>query len=132
MKTNSNLSQKSSDMTPQLSLDESAQLSSDQTNSTMKFMISKSGFSVSLGKWMLLGIIFLGIIATIFLLTRGSEFCLFSVCNNGETITPIAVNFWSMAGGIAAYGLGTLLGIELLPAVAIGLGIWFLMQISLH
>lgn len=97
------------------------------------FSLSFLGSQISVGKWAVLGIVVVATACTFFLLTKGSEFCFFSTCSMGDTGGSIANNFWGFLGGTATLIiLTTVIGVPLVPAVAAALGIWFLMQISLH
>ncbi|MEH1828558.1 MAG: hypothetical protein V7L22_25010 [Nostoc sp.] len=93
-----------------------------------------SGFSLHLNKWVVLGILGVAILATFFLITKGSEFCLFSTCIPPiDSSNSLAINFWGFAGGTAALViLTTFFGISLMPAVAASFAVWFLMQMTLH
>ena len=94
--------------------------------------VQGSQLSLPLGKWIVLGVVTIALVATFFLVTRGNDFCLFSSCGEYLTRNPIASNFWAFA---AAAGAGWILascGVAL-PFVVLGsFAIWFLMQISLH
>lgn len=93
-----------------------------------------SGFSLHLNKWVVLGVFAVAMVATFFLLTKGSEFCLFSTCLPPiDSTGSLAMNFWAFAGGTAALiVLTTFFGVSLVPAVAASFGVWFLMQMTLH
>lgn len=99
---------------------------------SLKFL--KSGFALDLNKWVVLGVLIVAMIATFFLLTKGSEFCFFSTCQQPIHSTgSLALNFWGFAGGTAALViLTTFFGVSLMPAVAASFAVWFLMQMSLH
>lgn len=96
--------------------------------------IPGSGFSLHLNKWVVLGVFGVAMVATFFLLTTGSEFCLFSTCLPPiDSTGSLAMNFWAFAGGTAALlVLTTFFGVSLVPAVAASFGVWFLMQMTLH
>ncbi len=82
--------------------------------------------NISLSKSFVGGLIFLGLAATFFILTKGTQICLWSECS---TLPPVTGDFWAFAGGAATLMvLTTLIGMPLLPAVAISTGIWLLMQ----
>ena len=82
--------------------------------------------NISLSKSFIGGLIFLGLAATFFILTKGTQICLWSECS---TLPPVTGDFWAFAGGAATLMvLTTLVGMPLLPAVAISTGIWLLMQ----
>ncbi len=93
-----------------------------------------SGFLLHLNKWVVLGVFAVAMVATFFLLTKGSEFCLFSTCLPPiDSTGSLAMNFWAFAGGTAALiVLTTFFGVSLVPAVAASFGVWFLMQMTLH
>ncbi|MEH1914898.1 hypothetical protein [Nostoc sp.] len=93
-----------------------------------------SGFSLHLNKWVVLGVLGVAMIATFFLITKGSEFCLFSTCLTPiDSTNSLAINFWGFAGGTAALViLTTFFGVSLMPAVAASFAIWFLMQMTLN
>lgn len=78
------------------------------------------------------GVLFLALIATIAIFTGDNQFCLLSYCENGGGGSDsIGGDFWALLGGSVAYIIATTMGVTMLPAVGIALGIWFLMQISL-
>lgn len=86
-------------------------------------------FSSNLKTIFLGGILFVAIIATVSIFSGDHILCLFSPdCK----IDPPSVtgNLWAFLGGIAGYAIATTMGIPLLPAVGIAVGIWLLMQIS--
>ncbi|MBE9001467.1 hypothetical protein IQ274_25440 [Nostoc sp. LEGE 12447] len=93
-----------------------------------------SGFSLHLNKWVVLGVLGVAMLATFFLITKGSEFCLFSTCIPPiDSSNSLAINFWGFAGGTAALViLTTFFGVSLMPAVAASFAVWFLMQMTLH
>jgi hypothetical protein len=109
--------------------------SSDNTKNTndtekldlfARFMTRLS--NISLSKSFVGGLIFLGIIATFFMFIKGTEICLWSDCSIVNTVSNTG-EFWSYAGGAATLMvLTTLVGMELLPAAAISIGVWLLMQ----
>lgn len=80
-------------------------------------------------KTIFLGVIlFVAIIATVSVFSADHNICLFSdgcIIDDGGT-----GNLWAFLGGIAGYAIATTMGIPLLPAVGIAVGIWLLMQIS--
>lgn len=99
------------------------------------FSLSFLGSQISFGKWAVLGIVVVATACTFFLLTKGSEFCFFSICNMNmaDTGGSTANNFLGFLGGTATLIiLTTVIGVPLVPAVAAAVGIWLLMQISLH
>ncbi len=93
-----------------------------------------SGFSLHLNKWVVLGIFTIAMVATFFLLTKGSEFCLFSTCLTPVDSTgSLAMNFSAFAGGtVALVVLTTFFGVSLVPAVAVSFGVWFIIQMTVH
>ncbi|MBN3959864.1 hypothetical protein [Nostoc sp. NMS8] len=93
-----------------------------------------SGFPLHLNKLVVLGFFGVVMVATFFLLTKGSEFCLFSTCMQPiDSTNSLAMNFWGLAGGTAALViLTTFFGVSLMPAVAASFAVWFLMQMTLH
>ncbi|MCU0546978.1 MAG: hypothetical protein MUE44_33260 [Oscillatoriaceae cyanobacterium Prado104] len=97
------------------------------------FSLSFLGAQISVGKWAVLGIVVIAIGCTFFLLTKGSEFCFFSVCTMGGTGGSIANDFWGFLGGTATLViLTTVIGVPLVPAFVAAMGIWLLIQISSH
>lgn len=132
----SNLVQSSSN-NPQVVPDSDKQIQSHPNpieTPTVSLKVPGSGFSLHLNKWVVLGVFAVAMVATFFLLTKGSEFCLFSTCLPPiDSTGSLAMNFWAFAGGTAALVvLTTLFGIPLVPAVAASFGVWFLMQMTLH
>ncbi|WP_373547915.1 hypothetical protein [Chamaesiphon sp.] len=104
-------------------------------NITDKIEIS-SGFvpkisNVSVSKSFVAGLIFIGLAATFFVFTKGTEICFWSDCSNtntGHTGGQMG-EFWAFAGGAGTLMvLTTLVGMPLLPAVAVSTGVWLLMQ----
>jgi hypothetical protein len=94
--------------------------------------VQGSQLSLPLGKWVVLGVVMVALVATFFLVTRGNDFCLFSSCDEYVTRNPIATNFWAFAGAAGAGWILASLGVAF-PLVVLGsFGIWFLMEISLH
>jgi hypothetical protein len=87
--------------------------------------------NISLSKSFIGGLIFIGVIATFFIFTKGTEICLWSDCSNistGNTDGQMG-EFWAFAGGAGTLMvLTTLVGMPLLPAVAASIGVWLLMQ----
>lgn len=102
-------------------------------NITKKLELS-SGFmtrlsNISLSKSIIGGLIFLGLAATFFVFTKGTQICLWSECPTLPLQPPVTGDFWAFAGGTATLMvLTTLVGMPLLPAVAISTGVWLLMQ----
>jgi hypothetical protein len=99
-------------------------------NITEKIELS-SGFmtrlsDISFSKLFIGGLIFLGLAATFFIFTKGTQICLWSECSS---LPPVTGDFWAFAGGAATLMvLTTLVGMPLLPAVAVSTGVWLLMQ----
>ncbi|MBD6615426.1 hypothetical protein FNW02_06095 [Komarekiella sp. 'clone 1'] len=91
-------------------------------------------FSGSPGKLIIAGLLLVGILATFFIFSQGSDVCLLSYClDNPIPAASLGDDFLAFSGGTAALVLlTTLLGTPLLPAVGISAGIWFLLHISLH
>ncbi|MBD2018558.1 hypothetical protein H6F96_31970 [Microcoleus sp. FACHB-53] len=132
----SNLVQSSSN-NPQIVPDSDGQIQSTSNpieTPAVSLKLPGSGFSLHLNKWVVLGVFAVAMVATFFLLTKGSEFCFFSTCLPPiDSTGSLAMNFWAFAGGTAALVvLTTLFGIPLVPAVAASFGVWFLMQMTLH
>ncbi|HEY9633448.1 MAG TPA: hypothetical protein V6D14_08585 [Coleofasciculaceae cyanobacterium] len=132
----SNLVQSSSN-NPQVVPDSDRQIQSHPNpieTPVVSLKIPGSGFSLHLNKWVVLGVFAVAMVATFFLLTKGSEFCLFSTCLQPiDSAGSLAMNFWAFAGGTAALVvLTTFFGVSLVPAVAVSFGVWFLMQMTLH
>ena len=92
--------------------------------------------SLPLSRWLVLGGIALAMFFTFFLMTKGSDFCMFSTCirDGGTTATvghTMATNFWAYAGGAATLIVLTTMGSPIIPAVAASAFLWFLIQMSL-
>jgi hypothetical protein len=87
--------------------------------------------TISSQKSIIGGLIFLGIIATFFIFTKGTEICLWSDCSKiipPPVVTPVS-EFLAFAGGAGTLiVLTTLVGMPLLPAVALSTGVWLVMQ----
>jgi hypothetical protein len=89
--------------------------------------------SFPLARLVLGGVLLIGLVATVLLILRGTDFCVLSVCS--EQVTSggsLVVDFWSFAGGAAALLATVYLGLPLLPAVGVAAGVWFLMYSTLH
>jgi hypothetical protein len=132
----SNLVQSSSN-SPQVVSGSSGQIQSTSNPieaPAVSLKLPSSGFSLQLNKWAVLGLFGIAIVATFFLLTKGSEFCFFSTClSPADSTSSLPMNFWAFAGGTAALVvLTTFFGVSLVPAVAASFGVWFLMQMTLH
>ncbi len=81
-------------------------------------------------KTIFLGVfLFIAVIATFSVFSGDHNICLF---NDGCIIDPPdTFNLFALIGGVAGYTIATTLGLPLLPAVGIAIGIWLLMQVSL-
>jgi hypothetical protein len=90
---------------------------------------SSSQFSIS--QSVVMGLVTVAIVGTFFLVTRGSDYCFLSSCNDIPFDNPITTNFWSFAGGLGMFGILSLMGISAPVAVLGALGLWLLMQMSL-
>ncbi|MEA5573482.1 hypothetical protein [Calothrix sp. UHCC 0171] len=99
---------------------------------TISVAVKTSKLPFPLGQLVVLGFITVAIVATFFLVTRGNDFCLFSICSKFPYQNPMVYSFWSAAGGLGAFGILALMGISAPIAIIGGLATWFLMQISLH
>ena len=106
-----------------------------ESNPTEKLELFPSFTSVpstiSSQKSIIGGLILLGIMATFFIFTKGTEVCLWSDCS--KVIPPVIVTpvseFLAFAGGAGTLMvLTTLVGMPLLPAVALSTGVWLVMQ----
>jgi hypothetical protein len=104
----------------------------DNSEDSISATIKSSKRPFSLSQLALLGMLSIAIIATFFLVTRGNDFCFFSICSDFPYQNPIVYSFWSAAGGLGAFGILALLGASAPIAIIGGLATWFLMQISLH
>ena len=94
--------------------------------------VSGSKLPFSLNQLAVLGSLSIALIATFFLVTRGNDFCFFSICQEFPYKNPLAYNFWSAAGGLGAFGILGLMGVSAPIAVLGALAIWLLMQMSLN
>jgi len=85
--------------------------------------------TISSQKSIIGGLIFLGIIATFFIFTKGTEICLWSDCSKvTPPVTPVS-EFLAFTGGAGTLIiLTTLVGMPLLPAVALSTCVWLVMQ----
>jgi hypothetical protein len=86
--------------------------------------------NISLSKLIVGGQIFLGLAATFFIFTKGTQICFFSYCPPPIPIVePLTDDFLAFAVGSGTLMvLTTFVGIPLLPAVAASIGIWIVMQ----
>ena len=89
--------------------------------------------SLSYGKLALGSVMLIGLVATVLLVLRGTDFCLFSSCPQQVTSEgSLFTDFWSFAGGTVALLVTIYLGLPLLPAVGIAAGAWFVIYGTLH
>lgn len=106
---------------------------SEESNPTEKlelfprFTLAPS--TISSQKSIISGLIFLGVIATFFIFTKGTKICLWSNCSTPPVIVTPVSEFLAFAGGAGTLMvLTTLVGMPLLPAVALSTGVWLVMQ----
>lgn len=91
--------------------------------------------TLELKKWIITGGVVVLTIAVCIFLAKETDVCFMSTCNHyndsvGSDSTSIGNDFIAYAGGAATLlVLTTLVGIPLLPAVAISTGVWLVMQI---
>ncbi|MEG4519611.1 MULTISPECIES: hypothetical protein [unclassified Microcoleus] len=91
--------------------------------------LSFLGWQILAGKWVFLGIVVFATACTFFIFTKGSQFCLFSISCTTASGDTTATNFLGFLGGAATIIILTnVLGVPLVPAVAVAMGIWLLMQ----
>ena len=94
----------------------------------------ESNNSFELKKWIIAGGVVIVTIAVCIIFAKETEVCFFSTCNDySDPLTTnsltIGNDFLAYAGGAATLVvLTTLVGIPLLPAVALSTGVWFLVQ----
>jgi hypothetical protein len=127
-----NLIKQSSDSLPEQAREGSSARDLDAED--LKVTLTSKIPSFRLSRLILGGLLLLGIVATFFLLTKGSEFCFLSTCNDIQSATQSteAGDFWAFTGGTAALVvLTTFMGVSLLPALGISTVIWYLMHMSL-
>ncbi len=85
-------------------------------------------------KWMIICSAGILAIAVFFLFAKETDVCFLSTCNDysdslATDSTSIGNDFLAYAGGAASLiVLTTLVGVPLLPAVAISTGVWFVVQ----
>jgi hypothetical protein len=90
--------------------------------------------ALQLKKWIIAGGVVVLTIAVCIFLAKETDVCFMSTCNHysdstGSDSTSIGNDFIAYAGGAATLlVLTTLVGIPLLPAVAISTGVWFVLQ----
>ena len=103
----------------------------------VSLMNAESNDSFDFKKWLIAGGVVALTLAICILLSKENDFCLFSTCNSfsdstatelSAPTTSIEDDFIAYAGGAATLLVLTLVGIPLLPAVAISTGIWLVMQ----
>jgi len=86
-----------------------------------------------LGRLVLGGVLLISLVATVLLISRGTDFCVFSVCiEDVSRPVDLVADFWAFAGGAAALFATVYLGLPLLPVVGVAAGVWFLMYTTLH
>lgn len=90
--------------------------------------------SFELKKWIVVCTAVVLSVAIFFLFAKGTDICFLSIChdNGGSSATDstsMGHEFVAYAGGAATLVvLTTLVGIPLLPAVAVSAGVWFFIQ----
>jgi hypothetical protein len=89
--------------------------------------------SFSLKQLVSYGVLFIALVATVLLISRGVDFCVLSVCSKQVTSGgSLVIDFWAFAGGAVALLAAVYLGLPLLPAVGVAASGWFLMYSTLH
>lgn len=104
----------------------------EQPKQLITATVSGSQLPFSSNQLTIIGVLIVAVFATFFLVTRGNDFCFFSTCMELPLQNPVVYSFWSLATGLAAYGVLALIGISVPVAVVGGLIAWFLMQMSVH
>lgn len=94
--------------------------------------IESSKRQFSLSQLTVIGVITVAIIGTFFLVTRGNDFCIFSVCTELPFQNSVVYNVASVAAGLGGFVIFGLLGASAPIAIIGSLATWFLMQISSH
>jgi hypothetical protein len=94
--------------------------------------VSGSKLPFSLNQLAVLGSLSIALIATFFLVTRGNDFCFLSICNEFPYKSSIVYSFWSVAGGLGAFGILGLMGFSAPVAILGALATWLLMHMSLN
>ncbi|MGL5793844.1 MAG: hypothetical protein ACRC06_05435 [Waterburya sp.] len=95
---------------------------------------TESNQTFELKKWMIICSAGVLAIAVFFLFAKETDVCFLSTCNDysdslATNSTSIGNDFLAYAGGAASLiVLTTLVGVPLLPAVAISTGVWFVVQ----
>ena len=94
---------------------------------------SQKNNALQLKKWIIAGGVVVLTIAVCIFLAKETDVCFMSTCNHYSdstgSETSIGNDFVAYAGGAATLlVLTTLVGIPLLPAVAISTGVWFVLQ----
>lgn len=98
-------------------------------------VVNQNNNSLELKQWAIAGGVVVLTIAVCIFLAKETDVCFMSTCNHysdstGSDSTSIGNDFIAYAGGAATLlVLTTLVGIPLLPAVAISTGVWLVMQI---
>ena len=100
-------------------------------------MNSEDNNSIELKKWAIASGVVILTLAVCILLSKETDACFFSTCNDysdsvatGSTSASIGNDFLAYAGGAASLlVLTTLVGVPVLPAVAISTGVWFLVHL---
>ena len=108
---------------------------SEQMVENLSVINSQDNNSLELKKWIIAGGVVVLTIAVCIFLAKETDVCFMSTCNHysdstGSDSTSIGNDFIAYAGGAATLlVLTTLVGIPLLPAVAISTGVWLVMRI---
>lgn len=126
VESTSNKSQMGSDFTGQR-----ASESSNAEPPAVSLNVTAATFSLNSTKWVVLGVFAMLTLATLFLLTKGSQFCFFfSSCTEGATIAKdsFPINLLAYGAGTAALIFSTIYGVPLTIAVAASLGVWLLIE----
>lgn len=109
---------------------------SEQIIENLSVINSQDNNSLELKKWLVAGGVVVLTLAVCILLSKETDVCFLSTCNDykdslatDSTSASIGNDFLAYAGGAATLlVLTTLVGIPLLPAVAISTGVWWVMQ----
>jgi hypothetical protein len=100
------------------------------SDESISVTIGGSKLPFSLSQLTVIGILTVAVIATFFIVNKGSDFCFLSTCYELPNQNPIASNFVPFVGGLGMYGALTLMGVSL-PIAALGaLGVWLFMQLN--
>lgn len=118
---------------------ESLQDTSEQILETQPVSVinAENNNSLELKKWLITSGVVILTLAVCILLSKENDVCFLSTCNEYSdstatdlTSTSVGDDFIAYAGGAATLlVLTTLVGVPLLPAVAISTGIWFLVHL---